>query len=231
MCSLACDCPSRGCNVGAELFKRLASNVLVNVFDYFWPSHTYLASNEGDSERYLAYLDGFPGRRRSLGCDGGGARSKVGSISVPGRSQTAPSSTSHRPNNDPEAILTRPQVEPRVTPDRRQLGPTWILHTQTGSNPNRPQTDPKQIPRLDPKIDPRPIPHLGPRPTPTRSQNDMSNRHESDPRVDPKSTPDRPQIHTGSPPDPHLGPDPTSREAVAASCWKRRVGRPRGSSP
>jgi len=54
------------CNLEAEIFTIIAHTTLVRSFGGFWPTHTYIASNEADPELLSRYLSGFPGPRRNM---------------------------------------------------------------------------------------------------------------------------------------------------------------------
>merc|ERR1712032_668464 len=54
------------CNFEPEVFVALSRLVLARSFDNFWPTHTYIASNEADTQLIMDYLSGFPGPRRNV---------------------------------------------------------------------------------------------------------------------------------------------------------------------
>lgn len=53
------------CNLEPELFHLIVPHVLLRTFKNFMPTHTYLATNEGDPEKLGEYTYGFPGARHN----------------------------------------------------------------------------------------------------------------------------------------------------------------------
>merc|ERR1711974_181648 len=53
----------QACNMEPDLFVSFVGTFLIRTFDRFWPTHTFVASNERDSVALHEFLRGFPGPR------------------------------------------------------------------------------------------------------------------------------------------------------------------------